>query len=58
VETNQIVGIALVVAGCSDLIAIPWLRSRLAPERARVISAALGGSALFLIGLGVYFLMR
>lgn len=57
-ETNQIAGIALVVAGCSDLIAIPWLRGRVTPERARILSMALGSSAALMIALGVFFLLR
>lgn len=57
-NSNQIVGIALVVAGCADLIAIPLLRARMAGPRARTLTMALVSSAAAMIGLGVVFLVR
>jgi len=57
-STNQIVGILLVVAGCTDLVAIPLLRSRIPGERARTLTLALVTSAAAMIGLGILFLVR
>ena len=56
--SSQIIGIAFVIAGVGDLATIFWLRSRMPPERVRIITMVLVSSAAAMMGLGLVFLMR
>jgi hypothetical protein len=58
VNTNQIVGVALLVAGLGDFLAIAVLRRRMPPDRARTFTTALVASATGMIGLGIALLLK
>jgi hypothetical protein len=56
--SEQIIGLALIVAGLGDLVAIPLMRQRLPPPQARTLSILLVGFAAAMIGLGIAILVK